>query len=434
MRRSPERIVQSMRTADGEVYEGWWVVIAAGAVVMLIAGFFFYGFGTFFTEFQDEFGWTAAATSIGFSLRSEVGGIAAPLVGWALDRYPPRRLLQAGLVVTAIGCAAMSAMQELWHFYVAMLFIATGNTASGGQVGQYVVATWFRQRRAFAISLMTFGGALGGALAALVAVIIEQIGWRSTLRLMAVVLVIAAFSYGPRVRRRPEDHHQPLDGDATATQRASDHEIPFREAIRSRAFALLNVATVCTDFVRVAFVVHVAAHIEIHLGGTKSYAGLALLAFAIASAPGRVIVGWFADRLRLRYVLAATMLPFCVGLPILALSTKPWHAMVAVLVIAPGFGGSIPLRAAIYADYFGISVLGRVLGIGRLVSTTGGAIGAWVLGVVIDGSGYPNAWWLAFGLAALAVPTSLFATPPTGLQQEYALAGDGADDADQPNG
>ena len=108
MRRSPERIVQSMRTADGEVYEGWWVVIAAGAVVMLIAGFFFYGFGTFFTEFQDEFGWTAAATSIGFSLRSEVGGIAAPLVGWALDRYPPRRLLQAGLVVTAIGCAAMS--------------------------------------------------------------------------------------------------------------------------------------------------------------------------------------------------------------------------------------------------------------------------------------------------------------------------------------
>ena len=107
---------------------------------------------------------------------------------------------------------------------------------------------------------------------------------------------------------------------------------------------------------------------------------------------------------------------------------------VGVLVIAPGFGGSIPLRAAIYADYFGISVLGRVLGIGRLVSTTGGAIGAWVLGVVIDGSGYPNAWWLAFGLAALAVPTSLFATPPTGLQQEYALAGDGADDADQPNG
>lgn len=425
-----------MRTDDGTVYEGWFVVVAAGAVVMLIAGFFFYGLGTFFTEFQKEFGWTAAATALGFSLRSEVGGIAAPLVGWALDRYPPRRLLQAGLLVSALGCVAMSFMQELWQFYGAMLLIAAGNTASGGQVGQYAVATWFRQRRAFAMSLMTFGGAIGGGLAALVAVVVEQIGWRPTLRIMAVVLTLVAFTYGRRVRRRPDDHHQPLDGDAGGAQRASDHEIPFRSAIRSRSFMLLNVATVFTDFVRVAFVVHVAAFIESDLGASKSFAGLALLAFAFASAPGRLIIGWFADRMELRLALAGTMLPFIAGFAVLALATRPLHAFIAVMIVAPGFGGSIPLRPAIYADYYGMSVLGRVLGIGRLVSTTGGAVGAYLIGFVIDGPGYSSAWWVACVVSMAAVPASLLAVPPIVLQRRHALDAEsssgGAHDVDEP--
>ena len=124
---SPARLASFgsfLRGEDGKVYEGWLVVAAAASVVSLIAGFFFYGLGTFFTEFQEEFAWSAAATSIGFSLRSEVGGIAAPLVGWALDRYPPRHLLRAGLLLSALGCVAMSYISQLWHFYAAMLMIA----------------------------------------------------------------------------------------------------------------------------------------------------------------------------------------------------------------------------------------------------------------------------------------------------------------------
>ncbi|MCB0989384.1 MAG: MFS transporter [Acidimicrobiales bacterium] len=421
---SPARLASFgsfLRGEDGKVYEGWLVVAAAASVVSLIAGFFFYGLGTFFTEFQEEFAWSAAATSIGFSLRSEVGGIAAPLVGWALDRYPPRHLLRAGLLLSALGCVAMSYISQLWHFYAAMLMIAVGNTASGGQVGQYVTATWFRKRRAFAMSVMTFGGALGGTFAYFVALAIEQFGWRPTLRFMAAVLVVVAFTVGHRVRRRPADHHQPLDGAGDMQARASDHEIPIGAAVRSRSFVLVNLATLFTDFVRVAFVVHVAAFIESDLGASKGLAGAALLIFSIASAPGRLVVGLLGDRFALRAVFALTMAPFIVGFLLLAVASRPWHAIVAVLVVSPGFGGSIPLRPAIYADYFGIATLGRVMGIGRLVSTTGGALGAWVLGRLVDTNGgdYTTGWIVAAVLAAVTVPLALIAKPPTALQARH---------------
>lgn len=397
------------------------MVAAAAAVVSLIAGFFFYGLGTFFTEFQEEFAWSAAATSIGFSLRSEVGGIAAPAVGWALDRYPPRHLLRAGLVLSALGCLTMSYISQLWHFYAAMLMIAVGNTASGGQVGQYVTATWFRRRRAFAMSVMTFGGAIGGTFAYFVALAIEEFGWRATLRFMAGVLVVVAVTVGHRVRRRPDDHHQPLDGAGDMAAKVSDHEIPIGPALRSKAFLLVNLATLFTDFVRVAFVVHVAAFIESDLGAGKGLAGAALLIFSIASAPGRLVVGLLGDRFALRAVFALTMVPFIAGFLLLAVASEPWHAIVAVLIVSPGFGGSIPLRPAIYADYFGISTLGRIMGIGRLVSTTGGAVGAWVLGWLVDSNGgdYSTGWVVAAVLAAITVPLALIAKPPSELQATH---------------
>ncbi len=416
------RLAAIVRSDDGRIYEGWLVVAAAACVVSLIAGFFFYGLGTFFTEFQEEFAWSAAATSVGFSLRSEVGGIAAPLVGWALDRYPPRHLLRIGLVTSAVGCLSLSYISRLWHFYAAMLLIALGNTASGGQVGQYVTATWFRKRRAFAMSVMTMGGALGGTFAFIIALAIDEFGWRPTLRVMAAILVVVAAVVGHKVRRRPDVHHQPLDGAGDRATRASDHEIPFGPALRSRAFLAINIATLFTDFVRVGFVVHVAAFVESDLGAGKGLAGAVLLIFSITSAPGRLVVGILGDRFQLRVVFALTMVPFIVGFAIMAVASSPWHAIVAVVVVSPGFGGSIPLRPAIYADYFGINTLGRIMGLGRLVSTTGGALGAFVLGRMVDlGDGdYSAGWWLAMGVAMITVPLALLAKPPIDLQRTHA--------------
>ena len=115
-----------------DVYEGWIVVGSAGVVMLINGTTFFYGLGTIFNDLIDEFGWSVAATSLAFSLRTEVQGAAAPFIGYAIDRVGARVVLLAGVTVAAIGLLALSFVQNMWQFYGVMLFSAAGIGAAGG--------------------------------------------------------------------------------------------------------------------------------------------------------------------------------------------------------------------------------------------------------------------------------------------------------------
>src|SRR5690606_11189880 len=97
-----------------------------------------------------------------------------------------------------------------------------------------------------------------------------------------------------------------------------------------------------------------------------------------------------------------------VGLLLLALATNVWLAMAAIVLIAPGFGGTIPVRPAMLADYYGTKSFGTLNGIMALAMTTGGAIGPWVVGFVVDQTGeYTLGWYLSAAIVAVAVPVVL---------------------------
>ena len=73
------------------------MVAASGATTATAAATVFYGMNTFLNDLIMEFGWAAWVTFAGSSVRTEVGGISAPFVGWAIDRLGPRRVLLTGI-------------------------------------------------------------------------------------------------------------------------------------------------------------------------------------------------------------------------------------------------------------------------------------------------------------------------------------------------
>ena len=84
------------------IFFGWWVVFVSAALIFLTGGTFFYGFSVLFNPIVNEFGWSRAAISFAFSRRSEVGGIAAPIVRFLVDRVGPRRLMVFGFSSTGV--------------------------------------------------------------------------------------------------------------------------------------------------------------------------------------------------------------------------------------------------------------------------------------------------------------------------------------------
>src|SRR3989337_1068898 len=110
--------------ARPRIFYGWWVVTAGGLLTFFASGTFFYGFSTFFKPIVDEFGWSYTATSTAFAIYRLAGGVAAPIVGYLVDRVGPRKMMMFGSVLFGLGFLAMSKADSLLTFYATMILIS----------------------------------------------------------------------------------------------------------------------------------------------------------------------------------------------------------------------------------------------------------------------------------------------------------------------
>ncbi|MYH41073.1 MAG: MFS transporter [Chloroflexi bacterium] len=412
-----------LRRLFPNVYEGWLVVVAAASITTFIGGAFFYGFGTIFNPIIDEFGWSVAATSLAFSVRSEAGGIAAPVIGVAIDRLGPQQVLIGGLALVCAGVLLTSYMESIWHFYLAMVLIALGISSASGPVGTVAAASWFEARRGRALALLSLGGAAAGVMTVPVALLVDELGWRSALRVLAVVVIVAGSLASINVRRRPPGHRQPMDGlrsapDDAAT-RGDPWGIPARRAIRTRPFVLLALGLIANGFGWTALIVHQVPFME-SLGVSKAEAGSTVLAFALASVVGRLAGGWLADRYEKRVVLSGAIALMALGIALMPLVHTLEQSYLVMLIVAPGFGGTAPLRPALLADYFGTTSFGTIAGLSRLWVTIGSFGGPLTVGLIVDsGGGYAPGWLIAAAVVAAGIPLVLAARPPSDLIAYY---------------
>ena len=416
-----------LRKLFPNVYEGWLVVASVALIVTMIGAAFFYGFGLIFTPIEEEFGWSKAAISFAFSLRTEAGGLAAPLVGILVDRLGPKRVLSGGIVIMACGVILMSFMDALWQFYATMILIAIGTSSAGGQVGMVATASWFERRRARALSVMTLGGGLAGMLVVGVAWLVDATGWREALRWMGLVILLIGIPLGLNVRNRPRDHPQPMDGlhtpdtDAGNEIRGFAWGIPPRKALRSRSFILLALATAGIGFGTTTLIVHQVPFLE-SVGISKRLAGASVAMFTLMSIVGRLGFGYLADKYDKRIVLSGSFALIIIGLPFLAFVHEFWQAFIVLAIIAPGFGGSIPVRPALIADYFGTRYFGTMNGLMFLVMTLGSFFGPLLVGWMVDVTGeYTLGWIAAAAVTLVSFPALLAARRPSALIEEYRV-------------
>ena len=406
------------------VYEGWVVVGATAFIVTMIGAVFFYGFGTIFNPLRAEFGWSATATSIAFALRQETSGIASPFIGMAIDRWGSRVVLLCGLAVVSLGVVAMSMMTNLWQFYAVMVLIAVGTSASGGQVGLVAIATWFEERRARAMSVMTVGGGIAGLLVVGVAALVEWLGWRGALQVLAAMVLVVGGIAAMNVRSRPANHPQPMDGITRAPRPGGfapyqDWGVPLSKAVRSRAYLVFTYSILANGFATTALIVLQIPFFE-SLGVSKTLAGTSVAVFTVTSIIGRLGAGVLADRFPKRYVLAASVGLVGAGMPLLALTHSFWPAMAVMVLIAPGFGGAIPVRPAMLADYFGTKYFGTLNGISALITTFGGFGSPILVGWLVDTTNSYSVGWIICGVIGLtAVPAALASRPPRVLIEAY---------------
>ena len=404
------------------VFYGWWVVSASAGIIFLTGGTFFYGFSALVKPLQNEFGWSRALISGAFSVRTEVGGLASPVVGYLVDRIGSRRLLLTGVALVGVGFILLSRVESVWAFYAAVMIIAVGMSATGGPVALTAAAHWFERQRGRAMAVLTAGAGSSGVMVVVLATLISAFGWREALLIMGIVQLALCIPLALVVRHRPQEmgllpdgeplQPRPAAGRATALAEADgladgplrlqDSGFTIAQALRSRTFWLLALAMSLAGFGSTAIIVHQVVYVTEAAGLSDEEAAVVAMMMPMISLVGRLGFGWLADYREKRQVLAASYVLLGLGILLLAAAQEPWQLVFFLVVFSPGWGGSIAVRPAFQAEYFGLRAFGAIQGLMFTVSTLGSVAGPIFAGWVHDSTDTYRQAFVVLALATLA--------------------------------
>ena len=399
------------------IFYGWWVVVAGFLINFYTSGTFFYGFAAFFSPLQNDLNLSATAISVAFALRSVEGGMEGLLVGYLVTRMEPRRIMVVGVLLAGVGMFLLGRAHSLWTFIAAFLVVSMGVSACSGLVPMTAVSYWFARKRSRALALYSTGAGVSGTLAPALVWLIDRSDWRTTMSLMAVGMLAIGIPAALAVRGRPEGYGLLPDGDAARAGKADSEEaaateFTLRQTVRTRSFWFLAAAFLCVSGVLNALAVHQIRYLE-SVDISRGLAGLVVTVMTISSVVGRLGFGWLGDFVEKRYVLAITFGLQAIGLAIFASLGAAWLLIPYLMAFGPSYGGTIPLRPAILADYFGRKALGTIQGVMSNITLVGTISSPIVAGWVFDRfDTYRPAFYAMAALAALAIPLVLVAKRP----------------------
>jgi sugar phosphate permease len=284
------------------------------------------------------------------------------------------------------------------------------------------------------MTLLYGGMGVCGVLAPLLSLSISQFGWRETLTFVGIGLWIIAVPLSLVLRHKPEQYGYLPDGETRATiyepasaptpnssieiveQDSGPSAAGFttKAALRTRAFWLIALAFFFQHIGHSAVMVHIVPYLE-SVEVPPTIAATSVTGMTLCSLIGRLSFGSLGDFTNKRYLIAIALTLQTIGLFIFSFmdGDRAWLIIPFLLIYAPGYGGPIPLRPALQADYFGTRSFGTILGLMAALSMIGGlaspVVAGWIFDVTVS---YHLAWQLFALLTLPAIPLMLLAKPP----------------------
>jgi MFS family permease len=409
-----------------KLFYGWWIVAATNIICMFGYGTWLYSFGVFFKPMSEEFGWTRAMTSGAYALRSVEGGVASPIVGWAVDKYGARLLVIIGAVVAGGSFCLMPLIKSLMGFYLIYgILLSAGMSAMLYLPAWTVIAKWFRRRLSLALAILSVGAGFGGIICApLAALMISRFGWRSAFVVMGIFIWVLVIPLAFVIKERPEDMGLAPDGDpplpadiqgspAAATPPTANGATDYtlKEALTSSAFWFLAVAFFLQGLAHSTVTVHTVPALT-DAGIAPERAAISIGLLTLVSILGRLSFGYLGDIFNKRYLFMISYSMMGCGMLVLMNAKTMGMVWLFLFLFGVGFGGNIPLMPAIRAEYFGRKALGKIQGFMNPVMMIAGATGPVLTGHVFDTTGAYRSAFLVIGLLTfLAAVVIFFARP-----------------------
>jgi sugar phosphate permease len=391
-----------------------WVVAAAGFLTLL-AGAAFRGVpGVVMVPLQGEFGWSRATISAAVSINLVAFGLSGPFSAALVQKVGLRKVVTIALAMIATAAALSPLVEQPYQLYLLWGVLCGTATGAVAPVLAAMIATrWFAQKRGLVTGMLTAANSTGQLIFLPLMSHLVVHRWRWAMAVPAAAALLAIPVAGLLMRDRPADIGvAPYGGTSIEPPPVAPPSNALRvlnEAIRTPTFWALAVSFFVCGATTVGLIaVHFIPAAHDH-GMPETTAASMLAAMGVLDIAGTTASGWLTDRVDPRYLLFWYYALRGLSLVLLnhALQYQNYTLIVFVAFYGLDWIATVPPTVAIAARHYGPEKAGIVFGWVFTFHQIGGAVAAYLAGLV---RGYEGNYLLVFvasgimcGIAAATV-------------------------------
>jgi len=400
----------AQRLAHGRLHYGWVMVGVAFLVLLAAAGVRSVP-GVLIVPVGAEFHWSRGMISFAVAINLLLYGLLGPFAAALMDRIGMRRVTLLAIAIMAVGIGLTPFMSTVWELVLLWgVVIGTGSGMAALVLGAVIAARWFARQRGLVMGILTSSVAAGQLIfLPLIAKIVAVSGWRSSVVVIALMLLALLPVVALLMREHPSDlglRPYGAQPDDMETQERSQQN-PFAVALAalgdglgSRDFWLLSLSFfVCGASTNGLIGTHFIPFCIEHNVEQVAAAGM-LASMGIFNFAGVTASGWLSDRFDGRYLLC-----WYYGLRGLSLLFLPYvfqFSFMGLLVFEVFFGldwiATVPPTVRLSENAFGVQRAGMMFGWIMAMHQVGSAAIAWIAGLMHDYFGTYTSSFMISGL------------------------------------
>lgn len=373
-------------------------VATTGFVTLFsIVGILLYGLPFFYDFWVKEYGWSRATVTSGNAFAKVAVGLLGFFAGWFIDRFGPRRLMLAGILMGGIALIGLSTVTALWQFYLFYVFNALAYMCAGPLPNQVLTSRWFHKSRGKAMGFAYLGIGVGGMLVPQIAKWLNvEVGWHQALMILGIMTVVISLPMAWMVNENPEA--------ALSKPVSEPQKIPLKKIVKGWPFYLLLIGSMCSIGAVSGTNQNLKLFFSLDLNYSQAQAANILSLVLFSSIIGRLLMGWLADKFPKKYVMILIYTLVAASIPLLYFAATPGVIYLFAFIFGMGLGGDYMIIPLMAAELFGVKLMGRIMGLILTADGIAEALSPMFVGWLRDKSGsYANGFAALIILAVIGI-------------------------------
>lgn len=379
-------------------------------------GILYYAFPVLLTHITDDTGWSNTAATGAFSAALLVSALAGIPIGRLLDHRGPRAVMTAGSVLGAVSLGAIATAPNFAVFVAGWLSTGVAMAATFYPPAFAALTRWWGTDRLRALTLVSLAGGLASTLfAPLTSALAEQLNWRATYGVLALLLALITIPAHALALRASWPAPPPAPG-ATGPTRAADKPVAG-----TRPFIMLALALTLSALTIYAVVIGLVPLLT-ERGATPTEAAWALGLGGLGQTLGRIFYAPIARRTGVTTRTTTLITAGSVTTAALALVPGPIPLLTVLAMLAGAVRGNFTLlQATAVTDRWGTRHYGRLTGVLSAPITLATGLAPFA-GAALAGplGGYPALFLALAAISLISATLALGAAPPTDPEHQDA--------------